>query len=343
MARCLGDHQGRRVSGAWLTSKKRYEDLSNMWLDRANQVVDEDRQRIALDHWLSTLLARLPKAKVPGQIDKVAKLLGAGKLAHCQRVAKINLIAAAMLTSPITLAEAEDITACKLPNHELQQPPGDQSLLSAILLLDAVYRLDGQAARGASQTLELAQLTSTVNLAWCKAVALAAEELPATQLAQWVSVFEAVRMPDAGATPSTPVLQMTRLRLEQLRQGSGRQAEILDKIKQLAEANATDPGLQLTWAAAIFQSADDASQADERFAEAMRIVKRVALGTKKDSEAHLRSRWLEARWQAGRGNQAAAAQVAQLMLSSTTIQQPSWKSRFERIMVPKGASPGSPK
>ncbi len=83
----------------------------------------------------------------------------------------------------------------------------------------------------------------------------------------------------------------------------------LAKIKQLAQENATDPNLQLTLAAAMAQASTDPPARAERLAEATKLLKRVAVGTKKDSEAHLRARWLEARWALGRGDQAAALKL----------------------------------
>lgn len=317
---------------AWLTNKKRYEDLTSLWLDRAASVSDQDRRRMALDQWLITLIGRVPKAKVTAQIDKLAGLVAAGKLSSCQRPANMALIAAAMFTSPVTLAEAESLTGCKLPGNELQQPAGEQALLAALMMLDAIYRTDAGDARTVIEPLEVAQLNSTVNLAWCRAVALAADELPEGQMSQWSPVFQRVKLPsDAGAITS-PVLKMTQLRLEQL---SAKSAEdnlaALAKIKQLAQDNSTDPQLQLNLAAAVAQSSSAPQGRAERLAEATKLLKRVAVGTKKDSEAHLRARWLEARWSLGRGDQNAAAQIASLTLSSGDIQPAWWKARFENL------------
>ena len=316
---------------AWLISKKRFDELSGMWLDRAVTVGENDRQRIALDQWLANLLIRVPKAKVTVQIESLAKLVTAGRLPLSERSAKITVIAAAMLTSPITQAEAEAMTGCKMPGQEMHQPPGDESLLSALWMLDAVYRIDLAAARNAAASLELAQLTSTVNLAWCKSIALAADELPESQIRNWSDIFERAQLPSDETAMTTAALKMTKLRLQQLRATkAGDDQTALASIKQLAQANANDPNLQLTLAAAIAQAIDD-QPAQERAAEATKLVKRVAVGTKKDSEAHLRARWLEVRWQQGRGDNAATAQVAQLMLSSTNIQPTWWKTRFESI------------
>ena len=94
--------------------------------------------------------------------------------------------------------------------------------------------------------------------------------------------------------------------------------------------------LQLNLAAAIAQSASDQSASDpqgraERLGEATKLLKRVAVGTKKESEAHWRARWLEARWSLGRGDQNAAAQIASLTLASGDIQPAWWKARFENL------------
>ncbi len=319
---------------AWLTSKKRFEELGSMWLDRATRVTETDRQRMAIDQWLNTLISRVPKAKVASQIEQLSKLLAAGKFNASQRSAKIALLAAAMLTAPITLAEAEAITNCKVPGHELHQPAGDEALLWAVMLLDTVYRADANDARSIIDSLELAQLTSLVNLAWCKAMALAADELPDSQMSQWSKVFDRVKLPSDESAITTAALKMTKLRLEQLRATSPEDnAAALAKIKQLAQDNATDPQLQLTLAAAIAQSAIEQGRA-EKFAEAIKLVKRVAVGTKKDSDAHLRARWLEARWQSGRGDASAAAQVARLTLASGNIQPAWWKTRFENLVMP---------
>lgn len=317
----------------WLASKKRFEELTTMWLSRAAHVNDVERQRVALEHWLGTLLARVPKAKVAAQIDQLAKLVAAQKLAGCQRSAQILLVAAVMLTSPVTAQEASQITGTALPEHQLQQPAGDETLLSALLALDAVYRINVNEAQSALQTVELAQLTSTVNLAWCRAIALAADELPESQLAQWAPVFQLIQLPREEASTNTPVLKMTKLRLEQLRAGSTPDnAATLVKIRQLASESATDPNLQLTLAAAIMQSSTtDPQGKGERQSEAIKLVKRIAVGTKKDSEAHLRARWLEARWSIGRGDGKTAAQIARLTLSSGDVQPSWWKSRFETI------------
>ncbi len=187
--------KGEEYLSTWLTSQKRYEDLANMWLDRVTLVSDNQRQHIALDHWLTALIARVPKTKVATQMERLAKLIAEKKVTSCERSAKIALLAAAMLTSPITQREAELQTGFPLPNHELHQTPGDESLLSALQMLDAVYRVNVGDARSAAQSLELAQLTSTANLAWCKAMALAADELPESQIGQWSDVFERVRLP----------------------------------------------------------------------------------------------------------------------------------------------------
>lgn len=324
--------KGEEYLSTWLTSKKRYEELTNMWLQRAARVTNVDRQRMALEHWLGTLLARVPKAKITSQIDQLAKLVAAGKPAGCQSTAQIVLIAAAMLTSPVTQLEAEQIAGCRLPDHQLQQPAGDETLLSALMALDAVYRTNANDAQTAIQTVELAQLTSTVNLAWCRAIVLAADELPESQLAQWSTLFQQVQLPSGESWQATPVLKMTKLRLEQLSAGTTESnAAALVKIRQLASENATDPNLQLTLAAAIMQSAVDPQGRAERQAEATKLVKRVAVGTKKDSEAHLRARWLEARWSVGRGDRATAAQIAKLMLGSREIQPAWWKARFESL------------
>ncbi len=125
---------------------------------------------------------------------------------------------------------------------------------------------------------------------------------------------------------------MTKLRLDQLQaRSSDTHASTLANIKQLAQDHATDPLLQLTLAAAITQSTLDVGQAERR-AEAMKLVKRVAIGTKKESEAHLRARWLEARWLIGRGDKTAAAQVARLTLNSNNNLPPWWKARFESLL-----------
>ena len=317
---------------AWLTNKKRYEDLTSLWLDRAVSVVNQDRQRMALDQWLITLIGRVPKAKVTAQIDKLKQLVAAEKLNSCERPAKMALIVACMFTSPVTLAEAESLTSCKLPRNELQQPPAEQALLSAVMVLDAIYRTDAGDARAVIEPLELAQLNSTVNLAWCRAVALAADELPESQMSQWRAVFQRVKLPSDASSFTSPVLKMTELRLEQLSAKSTTDdLAALGKIKQLAQEHATDPNLQLNLAAAIAQSSTDPQGRAERLAEATKLLKRVAVGTKKESEAHLRARWLEARWSLSRGDQNAAAQIASLTFSSGDIQPSWWKARFENL------------
>ncbi len=317
---------------AWLSSKKRFEDLAGMWLDRAATMTNPQRQRLALDRWLNGLLARVPKAKVAAQIERCSQLITDKKLAGCERAGKIAVLAATMLTVPVTQREAEQITGHTMPGHELQQPAGDEAMLWALILLDAVYRFDADDARTTSEGLELAQLSSTVHLAWCKAVALAADELPDTQISQWTTALGRVQLPADASALATPALKMTSVRLQQLRATTPAESSAaLSKVRQIAQENANDPQLQLTLAAAIAQSNEAATRA-ERFTEATKILKRVALGTKKDSEAHLRARWLEARWLLGRGDRAAASQVAQLTLSSTTaLQPPWWKARFEEL------------
>jgi hypothetical protein len=202
-------------------------------------------------------------------------------------------------------------------------------------MLDAVYRWSVGEAESASQNLELAQLSSTMNLAWCKAMAQAADELPVSQVNSWTKVFERVKMPGDDTSSASTTLKMTRLRLVQLAAATdAERGAALATLKQLAQENASDPQLQLGLAAGIAQSATDATSQEARWNDAIKIVKRVAVGTKKESEAHLRARWLEARWQVGKSDNAAASQVARLTLASATLKPSWWQTRFEKLASP---------
>ncbi|MCC6511976.1 MAG: hypothetical protein IT423_22955, partial [Pirellulaceae bacterium] len=316
----------------WLAQDKRYDELATMWAQRAESQSSAEKQLDALRNWLDTLLARLPKAQLSAQIERIAKSIAAGKFAKCQRSAIIMAIAANMLTTPLTQTEAESLNGLTLPGYVLEQSRFDQALLSAVFALAATRRGDLTSAINAVGLLNHDELSSILRLAWCKSMVESFDELPASQIGKWVPVVEQVRLPSDAQLRLPTALKMTGLRLEQLRTRDAlAQAAVLDKIKQLAGQHASDPLLQLASAAAIAQTQPIGQGADQPLTDAIRIVKRVASGTKKDSEAYLRARWLEIQWRIGQGDSSTAAQVARLTLSSHDIQPAWWKARFESV------------
>lgn len=308
----------------WLARKRRFDDLASMWAERAASAQQPETKSRALKAWLDTLLGKVPLPQVPAQQANVVSAVRDGKFAACQQTAVVVALAAAMLTEPLTQAEAEGLTGLKLPTHAAEESLEDGALLAAVRALAAAHRGDATACRNALGLLAPEQLSKVVALAWGKAMVEAMDELTASQVPLWASVAEQIAWSQEAEATSAPALQMVGLRLRMLRQpGSPDAQAALEEIRQLADKHARNPQLQLVYAAALAQS--DA----KRFDEAVRILKRVALGTSKNSESYLRSRWLEIRWRIARGESQAAAQIASLTLSSHEIEPPWWKARFE--------------
>ncbi|MGN6545877.1 MAG: hypothetical protein ACTHK7_12560 [Aureliella sp.] len=308
----------------WLTRKKRFNDLASMWAERAASAQQSETKSRALKAWLDTLLGKVPLPQVSAQQAGVVSAVRDGKFAACQPTAAVVALAAAMLTEPLTQAEAEAMTGLKLPSHAAEESLEDGALLAAVRALAAARRGDATACRSALGLLASEQLSKVVALAWGKAMVEAMDELSASQVPLWASVAEQIAWSDEADAPSAPALEVVGLRLRMIRHpGSPDAGAALEEIRQLADTHARDPQLQLVYAAALAQS--DA----KRFDEAVRILKRVALGTSKNSESYLRSRWLEIRWRVARGESQAAAQIASLALTSHEIEPPWWKARFE--------------
>jgi hypothetical protein len=294
-----------------------------MWADRAASAAQPETKVRGLSHWLDTLLGKVPLAQVPPQTARLASAVRDGQFAACERTAVIVVLAATMLADPLTQTEAETLTGLKIPAHSTAESDHDGSLLAALLALAAARRGDVTACRNSIALLASEQLSQVVRLAWSKAMVEAMDELPASQISQWSDI--ARRIPWDDDSERVPALKVIGLRLQMLGGRDAARDSALEGIKQTADQHPRDPHLQLVYAAALAQSDP------ERFADAVAILKRVALGTSKNSESYLRARWLEIRWRVGRGETRAAAQIAALTLSSHAIEPAWWEARFEAV------------
>lgn len=308
----------------WLARKRRFVELANMWAMRAENAQQPETKTRALQRWLDTLLGKVPLPQVPEQQARIVAGVHDGKFAACQASAVVVALAATMLTRAVTQTEAESMTGLKVPDHWADENLQDGALISAVLALAAARRGDGTACRNSLGLLPSEQLSEVVRLAWTKAIVESLDELSAAQAPLWSDVAQRIPWADETETDRAPTLEVIALRLRMLRApGSADSRAALEQLKQLADKHARDPQLQLAYAAALAQSDPD------RFDDAARILKRVALGTSKSSETYLRARWLEIRWRVARGEAEAAAQIAALTLSSHEIKPAWWKARFE--------------
>lgn len=318
----------------WYQRNKRYEDLASMWADRAECAAQPELKLTALRQWLEVLLGRLSRAQITPQLTRLVSSIREGvKFSDCERSAVIVAFAAQMLSAPLTQTEAETISGLKVPSHLLEQTKNDQALLSAIIALASARRSDVTATHNALQLLDSDQLSTVVMLAWCKSMVQALDEIPPGQVTSWSAVAQLIPWSEGNTSKLTPSLKMVGLRLSQLRTPQPTQASAhLKEIRQLAASHPNDPHMQLDLAVALAHSVgQNETEQAENFRKALAILKSVATRTSKESEAYLRSRWLELRWQSGKGETAAAAQIAKLTLGSHHIQPDWWKARFEAV------------
>lgn len=309
----------------WLESQKRFDELATMWRQRGAAASDVELKRRALGQWLETLLSKLPVSQAPAQQTALVAAIGDGAFAACSQTATVTALLASMLTAPLTQTEAETLTGLRLPAHAAEESLTDRALLSCASALAAARRGDAVACRNALQLLPEEQLATVVALAWIKSLVEALDERIASQISGWSDVARAIVWPAAAPANPPPALQMARLRLQMLAAADKPPGELLGQVKQLAEAHPRNADLQISLAAAIAQSDP------QRFDEAVRILKRVAVGSSKESDAYLQARWLEVRWRIARGEGAAAAQIAALTLTSAKLPTPWWQARFESV------------
>jgi hypothetical protein len=321
--------KAEEVLARWLESQKRFDELATMWRQRAAGASDVELKRRALGQWLETLLSKLPVSQAPAQQTALVAAIGDGAFAACSQTATVTALSASMLTAPLTQTEAETLTGLRLPAHAAEENLTDRALLSCASALAAARRGDAVACRNALQLLLEEQLATVVALAWIKSLVEALDERIASQISGWSDVARAIVWPAAAPANPPPALQMARLRLQMLAAADKPPGELLGEllgqVKQLADAHPRNADLQISLAAAIAQSAP------QRFDEAVRILKRVAVGSSKQSDAYLQARWLEVRWRIARGEGAAAAQIAALTLTSAKLPTTWWQARFESV------------
>ena len=307
----------------WLTSNKRFDELANMWCLRAQQTSQPELKTRALRRWLETLLSQLPLSQAPAQQDKLLQAIREGRLANCERSAAVIAITAAMLTAPLTQTEAEALTGLKVPTHAAEETDAEQALLSAVLALAAARRDDATACRNALQNLYVDQMSVPVNLAWTKSMVEAFDEHSAGPTSAWIEAANLIPLPDESVVKAVPALKAITLRLQMWQSTTASQTKsILQELKKLADQHPRDAYVQLAYAAGIAHSDR------QRFDEAVRLIKRVAIGSSRESDTYLRARWLEIRWRQARGESKAASEIAALTLAGQTISTAWWKARF---------------
>jgi hypothetical protein len=306
---------------SWQLARGKLYEMADIFRQQAETSQLPDVVALALDDWLSSVLADHPSPLVA--IMEFEKSLTEGKFKMAEPRAQMVWLAANAITTWPSDRQSEQLRSEIKQLLDAPEETVDEQLVAAVLLILAVRNNDATLASQLASQINPSGFMPEVLYGFAKSLLEAIDAQTSNEVPAWTANL----LSDSEALSALEKSRQNMRRAVALRwRGfeAGRASSSLQELRALAAKNSKDFALQL-------QLANVLAATDLRQSSSIANAVAVAVKGRKDNALFLEARWRVLRNQVREGETEAARKAAGLLLATMTIETEIWKSRLSAI------------